>query len=269
MKLVEKKCPNCGATLEFNDSDKSCVCSYCHRAFEIERNDNAIDFDNQFLLNAYTPTSHVISPKSSIILFVFCFVFIIIVSAFLFFSISHFHKSFDDTLQNSSWSDLNTSVDENEDEEDKNEVTTDSLIKNVDELGNDQLESINRRSLSIVNQSTVGRSDTTYSYQKTGDPRLEKVYVAYQEGHNYIISIYRVIYHNFFNQSDQQTVYVPAVFENVEKSISFSLKNGKNPAPEYYLNSEQSTYIYAFSSFEDAYNNIVQPLHSDYLISEK
>ena len=37
MKLIEKKCPNCGGSLEFSETDKSCKCEYCHRAFEIER----------------------------------------------------------------------------------------------------------------------------------------------------------------------------------------------------------------------------------------
>ena len=34
MKLIEKKCPNCGANLEFKDTDKSCKCSHCGSSFE-------------------------------------------------------------------------------------------------------------------------------------------------------------------------------------------------------------------------------------------
>ena len=37
MDLIERKCPNCGAGLEFNESDKSCTCQYCKRTFEIKR----------------------------------------------------------------------------------------------------------------------------------------------------------------------------------------------------------------------------------------
>ena len=40
MNLIEKKCPNCGANLEFNENDKSCKCQYCHREFEIKRDSN-------------------------------------------------------------------------------------------------------------------------------------------------------------------------------------------------------------------------------------
>ena len=45
MKLIEKKCPNCGGSLEFSETAKSCKCEYCHRAFEIER-DEKLDVNN-------------------------------------------------------------------------------------------------------------------------------------------------------------------------------------------------------------------------------
>ena len=41
MRIIEKKCPNCGAALEFNETDKSCKCNYCKRSFEIERDSDA------------------------------------------------------------------------------------------------------------------------------------------------------------------------------------------------------------------------------------
>ena len=37
MKLVEKKCPNCGASLSFDSDDKEVICKYCNNSFEIER----------------------------------------------------------------------------------------------------------------------------------------------------------------------------------------------------------------------------------------
>jgi hypothetical protein len=51
MKLVEKKCPNCGGSLKFNYEDKETTCEFCGRSFEIERDDNIAD-DNDELLNA-------------------------------------------------------------------------------------------------------------------------------------------------------------------------------------------------------------------------
>lgn len=43
MGLIEKKCPNCGASLSFNETDKSCKCEYCRREFGIKQNNNNSD----------------------------------------------------------------------------------------------------------------------------------------------------------------------------------------------------------------------------------
>ena len=251
MRLIEKKCPNCGADLSFDENDKSCKCEYCKRQFEIER-----DLDDVEKFNLIYDKIHQPIKSMMMIPFIFAAVVILIISIVIFTNIFMDNKN-----EGFTENDTQDIVEEEEEKE--------KLITNVDELTDDDFDALSHSSFSILNQSIVGRNDTTYAYQKTGDPRLEKTYVAYKEGSNKVISIYKVMYHNFFNQSDQQTVYVPSVFNNVEKNVSVSLPNGKNPAPEYYLNSDHSTYIYAFGSFDEAYNSIVKPLESEYQISEK
>jgi hypothetical protein len=39
MKFVEKKCPNCGAGLKFDDNATSVVCEYCNQTFYIQRDE--------------------------------------------------------------------------------------------------------------------------------------------------------------------------------------------------------------------------------------
>ena len=59
MRLIEKECPNCGASVKFNENDRSCKCEYCHREFEIERDkeDEKKHFDprNYTLTELKTP----------------------------------------------------------------------------------------------------------------------------------------------------------------------------------------------------------------------
>ena len=43
MKLIEKKCPNCGAKLSFESTDKEVTCKYCDQSYEIEREINLKD----------------------------------------------------------------------------------------------------------------------------------------------------------------------------------------------------------------------------------
>ena len=252
MRLVEKKCPNCGANLEFSETDKSCKCSYCHRAFEIER-DEKKEFNNyadQFNLNELQ-NSVVTASKFIAVPFVIVGIGFIFIFGLIFYSaFTNIHE-----VKSKNTERLQTIKEDNQ------------ILSSIDEIDNDGFEDLNFACFSFLSQSVVGRSDTTYSYQSAGDSRLEKVYVASKKDSNYVISIYSKVYHNFFNQSDQHTVYIPIVFENIKKDCDFS--NGKNPAPEYYFNEEKSSYIYAYGSFEDAYNNVVKVLESDYTISEK
>lgn len=39
MKLIEKRCPNCGAGLSFNENDKNVQCEYCKMNYEIKKDE--------------------------------------------------------------------------------------------------------------------------------------------------------------------------------------------------------------------------------------
>ncbi len=43
MKIIEKKCPNCGANLKFNAGDHDVHCEKCRRDFAIEYDDKMLD----------------------------------------------------------------------------------------------------------------------------------------------------------------------------------------------------------------------------------
>ncbi|MBR6821279.1 MAG: IBR domain-containing protein [Bacilli bacterium] len=54
MKFVEKKCPNCGAGLKFDDGATSVVCEYCNQTFYIQRDEKKYArVDSEHLADAY------------------------------------------------------------------------------------------------------------------------------------------------------------------------------------------------------------------------
>ena len=68
MKIIEKKCPNCGASLSFNDNDKETKCNYCNREFIIEgeKEENSRVKSEDFILHekvikAYGTVHYIIS----------------------------------------------------------------------------------------------------------------------------------------------------------------------------------------------------------------
>lgn len=54
MKFVEKKCPNCGAGLKFDDGATSVVCEYCNQTFYIQRDEKKYArVDSAHIADAY------------------------------------------------------------------------------------------------------------------------------------------------------------------------------------------------------------------------
>ena len=245
MKLVEKKCPNCGANLEFGENDKSCKCEYCKRSFEVERDENINNnnLSEQYSLNETGKTIAKVAGITMVAPFViFLISFLTILTSIAFIVPTAIYKQ--DILPN-------------------------KLLTTINNLDNNDLKAIEEISEDVAYQTAKGQHDLTYSYDEADSLKLEKLYFAYKEDSNYVIAIYKTMYHNFWNQTDQQTVYIPVVFKDVKNNITSSLINGKNPAPEYYFNPEKTTYVYAYSSFEKTYNEIVKPLENEYKITEK
>lgn len=254
MRLIEKKCPNCGANLEFKDNDKSCKCSHCGCSYEIERDTNQAELSDQFDLKPLKALT-VFSAFTFIEIFVvFLIIFsIIAMISFQIFNSKNKTNEKENTIQNF-FSDYN--------KEEK-------LVENIKQLSNSYIQKINRSSIMKISYRAEGASDQQHSYQRNGEPKREKIYVAYKKDGNFIITIYKVNYHDFFHQENNYTLYVPVVFENVTSDVVFSLGDGEVKAPEYYFNSEKTTYTYGYNSFEQAYNEVVKPLENDYKITEK
>lgn len=263
MRLIEKKCPNCGASLSFNDNDKSCKCEYCKRAFEIER-DNNTDYNSlsdQFHLSELnTPL------KFAGLYFVGTYVVgaIVTVIAFIIIGFAGYNifKAANNQLKKNDSSSIIDVTD--------NEKNSTKYIVSVDDISNNDYENIDTDANTTIIHSGEGVNDARHSYMRDGDPKREKIYVASKDDNNVIVSIYKVNYKDFFHQDDHHTIYVPITYENIKKSDGIS--NFNNPqvkAPEYYFNSDNSSYAYGYGSFEDAYNNVVKVLETNYKISEK
>ena len=250
MRLIEKKCSNCGAKLEFKDTDKNCKCDHCGSSFVIERDTSIDDLSKQFDLK---PVSKIFSIfyTLSFIESLVIFLFAVIIIGVIFFQIFNFSKN-DNKLSSSV-------IRKNENR----------LLKDAKGLSGANISAITRAGSSKISRLGEGVNDTNHSYKMTGDAKKEKIYVAYKDNENYVIVIYKAIYHDFFHQENSYTVYVPVVFENVMEDVYFSLGGGEITAPEFYFNSEKSSYTYGYASFDDAYNGAVRPLEKNYTITEK
>lgn len=246
MRLIEKKCPNCGASLSFGDTDKSCKCEYCKRSFEIERNNDNFSLNElktpAKFLGVYLIGSYISSAIVGIIVF--------IIIGFLGFTI---------------FKGVSKQLNDNEFFKTENN----KYFSNVSELSNDDYEELDSEFNITFNKRAEGENNINHSYIQDGDSKREVIYVAAKKDENFIIGIYRVYFYDFFHKEDRHTLYVPIVFENIKMGGVNNFKNPQIKAPEFYLNSDNSCYSYGYASLDEAYNNVVAPLEKDYKISKK
>ena len=83
MKLIEKKCPNCGANLKFDKDDTEVTCKYCNASYEIQRDPNINDLmNNVFDQNDFILHRKMVKNLSKGIIIFTCIVFVIIIVMF-------------------------------------------------------------------------------------------------------------------------------------------------------------------------------------------
>ena len=240
MKLIEKKCPNCGASLEIGENDKTCKCKYCHSVFQVERDEKEKDDIEKSIqlkklegplkvFGLYFIGSYIVS--GIIFLLVFIFIGIMIFAGI---------KS-----------------------------TEKVLIKNVSELSNANYGDLDNKAYWVINKNDDGIHD----YHLNLNVKRQKVYVGYNKKNkkNIIISVYKATYEKMLDKENIYTIYVPIVYENIYKnnSIIFQLDNGKVEAPEYYFNLEHSEYSYGYQSIDDVDEKFINDLEKDYEITKK
>lgn len=82
MKLIEKKCPNCGGKLQFEKKDNEVTCSYCNASYIVDKDAEDIIGD---LINPEQITKHfnMVSKTGTAITIISIVVFIIIMIVFV------------------------------------------------------------------------------------------------------------------------------------------------------------------------------------------
>ena len=258
MKLIEKKCPNCGGSLEFSETAKSCKCEYCHRAFEIERDEkiDVSDIAEQFNL------SELEGPlKAFGIMHIVAFAFIFLVAVGIIGGVAYsmfrtqkeVRKEFDQISGK---------------QDSSNEKV---YISDISELTNDDYYYLDNEAVSKISRTAEGVNDTNHSYSMDGDLKREKAYVAGKDDDstNVIVTIYKATYHDFFHQESRYTLYIPLVYENIKLKGFNKFNNPELKAPEYYFDSNKTAFTYGYGSLDEAINAVVKPLESDYKVTSK
>ena len=248
MKFKEKKCPNCGADLEFSETDKTCKCQYCKRSFEIERDLSDIEKFNLVYDKIHKPMKmFFIIPLA-----IFCIIFIFVVVMI----IGYMRKQ--ETNDTSIFEEYKDLI-----------VDKENLLTDVNEIKNRDFDIIDSQASMQINRVSDGVNDANHSFSVDGDITREKLYVISGENYNKLVIIYKATYEDFFHQEDRHTLYIPVIYENIEKDVISSLGNARVTDHIYYLSSDKSCFTYGYTTFDEAYQENVASYAEDYKITEK
>lgn len=232
MKIIEKKCPNCGADLEFKIDDKEAKCKYCNSEFIIENNNvNSNKINASDITLKYVKTFTKIHFAVTIIASIIIFVIFIIVGVNIF----NFHKNGFDSFFGDDTD--NTPAIFNKSKEIK--ISTDDVTSEMrEELLEASLEEI---------ESWKGYQT---SYEKSNSEEFGFYYLK----NSVSIEIVYVLKTTYSDGTDSKDIYTAIqFFGNSLDTLSY------NP----YISTElchlnDTEYAYGFESLEALYNKVVK-----------
>lgn len=187
MKIIEKKCPNCGASLSFNTTDKEIKCSYCKQEYTIE-NDNK---EESKKVNSENFTLHKkVIAAIGIAQLIPAVIFFIIIIGVAYFIFTNAHSQ----------------MEEMKDRENQLESTKVS-INQIDDYTLSMIHSSSSETLKTWNHSL--KSFTKGEYENIG-------FYLYDDGFSTRLSdVYKTTYTN--NESGEKIdIYTSVSYHNVE-----------------------------------------------------
>ena len=231
MRLIEKKCPNCGASLEFNEDDRSCKCDYCKRSFVIERDENN---KKEYNLTA-TKVSDVIPTKIFLIPIFFIFIIVLI-------SVLSINRA--GIVGNSKLDDLN--------------IITNTNYSIID---NEAESAIFNLTFGDNNYIRIGTSQRVKEYLLISDsksvyiPVYKVTYTDWPNEENKFV-LYIPVKFNDTTKSKG-------------KLDTFNLGDGVIDADDYYFNLEHSSSTKGYQSIDELYEKYIKNYEKDYTIKTK
>ena len=176
MRLVEKKCPNCGGELKFGFEDKETTCEFCGRSFEIER-DEKVNNDNDERFNAdYYSLTEEQKEVAKKVLGTFTIAPIIIgiifISVFVVIAVTQF-RQFGHRSENGGSLIVDKDIDSDPEEliEEVKKTAEEKLkeqgyVMSFDDLKENHLKDIHENTLTLLNKDLKRHQAFLYKYDK-------------------------------------------------------------------------------------------------------
>lgn len=264
MKFIEKKCPNCGAGLKFDDNSSNVVCEYCSKTYYIQRDEKKYSkLDDAHLGAAYRfvdeygkPVTQAIAVVQVVMMIVPLFIFF--VAAGIIFTNSH--STSDDAV--TGIDKINQEMANKEEEERKHYV---SLISQIDPVSLETFHDTSKTKLANYNGVAIQRD---YVISKDWESIGVYLLVGKKNARN---KLYDIMSHTYKEKKTGKeiTLYAAVRYE-VLKLTDDGVVNcdysGWNEVPSYDLSSDRYSGAYGYESVEKLYNQLIRSQSGDFTI---
>ena len=280
MKFVEKKCPNCGAGLKFDDGATSVVCEYCNQTFYIQRDEKKYArVDSEHLADAYRFVDEVGKPIAEAIFRTHKVMAIVPIIVFLIaafgigMTIFSLARSQMDDMDNKPGSSFVGNSENSEDKwkEEQEKAFQEARKKIVTKLS--QIDATSLQTFHDTSKIELKNYDGSCVY---GDYKITKnwesvgVYLLVGKETNKNI-LYDVMSHTYKNKKTGKTttLYVAVKYDDLKLTDAGIVNNdfdGWTEAPSYTFSGTSFNTAYGYESVEKLYNQLVRSQSGIYTI---
>lgn len=265
MRLITKKCPNCGANLSFNENDTKIKCEYCKQDIFIERDKKHFDDFNeeayQLSLEAFQKVGTM--NKGT---FYGAFIFIIIVIIVICFISFSFFKTFrlfmNDTVEKVDIpkpSIKDSSENSNMDFPIENLPVEKGKVTEINQINEKSLTTLKKDSLEILNKwSTSLQSSKVTNWEYVGMYLLIPKSIGFNE-------LYMVYKRKYTVRNKQIEAYGAVSYTDIKlKGEDISLSSTGFPIAPMKNDGNLENLIYGYESNEAFYNTEIKSKNNQY-----
>ena len=267
MKLIEKKCPGCGASLKFDENDTSVTCEYCNKTLYIQRDevkynhlsDNNLDKAYQFVDEYGKPF---VKGVAAISIGVFVVIFIVFIIIF----VTIISKVFDNENINSN---IDSCLDNYKEKAENTKSEYDFKLDEMDETSLKTFFDTAIVDLNSLNIFAIKEPDPDFSISKKWSNVGACLLVSKDTKSNILYTILTQTYKN--NSNGKETVTYAAVeFKNLKYTDNGIINHsfvGFTRAPQLELVSGNVySMVYGYTDLELLYNQLIRSKSGDYTI---
>lgn len=265
MRLVEKKCPNCGGELKFGFEDKETTCEFCGRSFEIER-DEKVNNDNDERFNAdYYSLTEEQKEVAKKVLGTFTIAPIIIgiifISVFVVIAVTQF-RQFGHRSESGGSLIVDKDIDSDPEEliEEVKKTAEEKLkeqgyVMSFDDLKENHIKDIHENTLSILNKYVKGNATWFYSHDKF---TYVGMYLLTNSSGNTLYDVYKM---NFKIKGKNVPYFTGVKYENAKVKDGKLIMDMDGRMLPFSMNMDSGgNATLGYESAKDFYNKVIRGL---------